>query len=255
MFEQRHSLYGWGSGLFALALLMCLLYPTVRSNPALATLHETYPKALRSLFGITNLATGTGFLRAELFSVVAPMLVIVLAVLWGGDTIAGEEERGTINLLLSNPVTRWRVLLEKWAALLAGVVAVCGGLAAGLAIGSPLARLDIAWSRLAAAILATALLGALFASVALALGAASGRRGLARGVASLLAVASYLLSSLANLISWLAPLKGLSPWYHALGVDPLSRGLQLDHVSIVAAMTLFAAGVAVVGFERRDLAV
>src|SRR5579872_5786379 len=102
--EHRRSLAVWSAGLFTLAVVMAALYPTVRGNPQLATLHETYPKALRSLFGITDLTTGVGFMRAEVFSLVAPLLLIVLAVLWGSDLVAGEEDRGTIDILLANPV-------------------------------------------------------------------------------------------------------------------------------------------------------
>ena len=63
--EHRRSVFVWSASLFVLAVTMAALYPTVRDNPQLATLHETYPKALRSLFGITDLTTGVGFMRAE----------------------------------------------------------------------------------------------------------------------------------------------------------------------------------------------
>lgn len=253
--EQRRALYGWSLGLGALALLEIAMYPTVRSNPTFAKLGESYPEALRSLFNISDFTSGTGYLRTELFSVIVPMLVVVVGVLWGGDAIAGEEERGTIDLLLANPVSRRRVLLEKWAALLAGILAVCAALSLGLAIGIPATGMHAGFVAVAAAIVATALLGALFATVALALSAATGRRGLARGVTTALAVAAYLVSSLADLVSWLKPLRPLSPWYHALGIDPLKVGFAPVHLLVLAGLTAVFLLAGIAAFDRRDLAV
>jgi ABC-2 type transport system permease protein len=253
--EQRRSLYGWSAGLFTLALIMTALYPTVRGNPQLATLHETYPKALRSLFGINDMTTGVGFLRAELFSFVAPMLVIALAVLWGGDLIAGEEDRGTIDILLANPISRGRVLVEKWAALVAGIAVTSVALSAGLAIGVPAANLHTGAEDIAAAVVSTALLGVLYGTLALALGAATGRRGLARGVTAALAVAAYLLSALADLVGWLKAVRPASPWYHTLGVDPLATGFLPLHLLVIVVITAAVIGAAVAAFDRRNLAV
>ena len=65
------------------------------------------------------------------------------------------------------------------------------------------------------------LVATVFGTIALAVGAATGRRGLARGLGALAAVVAYLLSSLAEVVRWLEPVRPVSPWYHALGVDPL----------------------------------
>lgn len=253
--EHRRTLAGWTVGLFAYSLAMTGVYPTIRAFPALAQLHESYPKALRSLFDITDLTTGAGYLRAEIFSLVGPALIIVLAVSWGGDVIAGEEERGTIDLLLANPITRRRVVLEKWAALVAGVALGALGLGAGLAIGIPATGMRIGAVSVLAAICAVTLLGALFGTLALALGAATGRRGLARGLSVLLAVLAYLLSTLPTLVNWLRPLRPLSPWYHALGVDPLVRGFAPAHLLLVVALGACIGTAGIVAFDRRDLAV
>lgn len=253
--EQARSLVAWTLGLFALGLAMTALYPTVRDNPQLAHLEESYPPALRSLFALSDLTSAVGYVRAEVFSLTGPLLVVALTVLWGSDLVAGEEERGTIDLLLANPVSRRRVLLEKWASLAAGTALASAGLGAGLGVGVAAFGLRIAAGPLVAAVVATGLLGLLYGSLALALGAATGRRGLARGVSVLLAVAAYLASGLADLVGWLGPARAASPWYHALGVDPLASGFEPWHLLVLAGMAVAVLALAIVGFERRDLAV
>ncbi len=98
------------------------------------------------------------------------------------------------------------------------------------------------------------MLGLLFGSIAFALGAATGRRGLARGVTALLAVAAYLASTLSPLVHGLGALRQASPWFHALGVDPLATGFAAGHLLVLVGMTAAVVGAGLVAFDRRDLA-
>ena len=252
--EQRRALAGWCIGLAVYSALMLLLFPTVRGNQSIKDLLDTYPKAFRSMFSVSDFTTGTGYLRGEIFSVTAPLLTVILAVLWGSDVTAGEEERGTIDILLANPVSRRRVVVEKWAAVIAGVGLVSAVIFVAFAAGGPLVQLQVGALDLFAAVLSTALLGAVFGTVALVVAAATGRRGLARGVTAVLVVASYLASSLADLVPWLGKIQPLSPWYHAMGVDPLTRGLSW-HLLVLVGLTAALVLASIVSFERRDLAV
>lgn len=251
--EHARALWSWALALAGLGLALTAVFPAIRDNRQLATLEQSYPPALRSLFDLSELTTGTGYLRTEVFSLTGPLLVLVLAVLWGSDLIAGDEDRGTLDLLLANPVSRRRVLAERWGALVLGVVAACAGLGAGLSVGRFAFGLEVPAAGLAAALVATGLLGILFGTIALGLGAATGRRGFARGLTALLAVAAYLVSSLADLVSFLARLRPASPWYHALGVDPLAAGFAPVHLLVLVGLTGLVLLGALVAFERRDL--
>lgn len=252
--EQRRALAGWCTGLAVYSALMLALFPTVRDNQSIKELLGTYPKAFRSMFSVSDFTTGTGYLRGEIFSVTAPLLIVILAVLWGSDATAGEEERGTIDILLANPVSRRRVVAEKWAALVAGIGLVSAVFLAVLAVGGPLVQLQVGLVYLLAVVISTALLAALFGTLALTISAATGRRGLARGVTAVLVVAAYLVSSLADLVSWFGTIRPFSPWYHALGVDPLTRGFSW-HPLVLVGLTAALVVASVVIFERRDLAV
>jgi Cu-processing system permease protein len=64
------------------------------------------------------------------------LLAPIVAVLAGAAAIAGEQDRGTLELLLAQPVTRGRLLISKYAGLLASLsLATIGGfLPAGIFI-------------------------------------------------------------------------------------------------------------------------
>jgi ABC-2 type transport system permease protein len=65
--------------------------------------------------------------------------------------------------------------------------------------------------------------------------------------------ASYLLVGLAGLVSWIEPLRVLSPLYHANGTLPLRNGLPVANYSLLLALCLVTAGAVVVVFDRHDL--
>jgi ABC-2 type transport system permease protein len=251
--EERRALVAWSVGMVALLAWMLAMYPTVRDSSAMGSLTEEFPDAMKELFGLVDYTTGPGYLRAEVFSFTVPVLLVVVALLWGSDAVAGEEERGTLDLLLANPLPRRRLVAHKLAGVAAAIGIVGVVVFVVLAAGSPVAGLEVAVGRLAGTVAACVLLAVLYAAVALALGAATGRRGLARGVTAALAVAAYLVSQLAGLVSWLRPWRWASPWHHALGVDPLGKGVEPWRLALLAALTALVAAAGAEAFERRDL--
>lgn len=250
---ERRALLGWSAGVATYAFVMTAMFPTIRSSPDITNLYRSYPEALRAMFDMSDLSTGVGFIRTEIFSMVAPLLLTVFAVIWGSDLIAGEEDRGTVDILLANPISRSRVAIEAWASLVVGLLVVAAGLWVGLEAGNLAFSCDLPLGGLTAACGATALLALCYGSVALALGAGTGARGLARGATVALLVVTYLMATLAELISWIKPLRPLSPWYHAMGTDPLGSGWHPWHLAVVLGVALASSSLGVLAYNRRDL--
>ena len=72
---------------------MLSIFPSIHGNVNFSKLLDAYPEVLRKMFQVEDYTTGPGYLRAEVFSFVAPLLLTLFAVLWGSDLVAGEEER------------------------------------------------------------------------------------------------------------------------------------------------------------------
>ncbi len=251
--EERRGLVGWSVGIATYCVVVLSVYPTIHNNP-FAKIFQAFPEVLRRLFNLPDFITGPGYLGTEVFSVIAPMLLALFAILWASDLAAGEEDRGTVDLLLANPVSRGRVVLEKWAALAVGTLWLGAVLEATLGLLGPVFSLSVGWAGLSAAVVGSTAFALAFATLALAVGASSGSRGLARGVATALAVASYLLSALAPLASAFGRVAWLSLWDQALGHQPLTTGLRLGNLSVVAVVTVVLLSVSLWGYDRRDLA-
>jgi len=254
--DSRRALLWWGLGLVGLVSMMVAVYPSVRGNESLNKLVQDYPKALKAFIafgGAVDYTTAAGYLGSELFSLMIPLLLLVAAIGAGARAIAGEEDQGTLDLLLANPISRRRLVLDKLAALAVELALLAVVLLAALAIGAWLSDMDIGVSRLAAATLDAALLALLFGALAMLVGCATGHRGAAIAVPAAAAVAAYLVNVLAALVSPLEQLQKASPFYHYVAGDPLRHGLALDHSAFLVAAALAVTALAPIAFEHRDL--
>ena len=114
--DLRRSFTGWSLGLAGYVALIVAVYPTIRDNRDLNKLVESYPEALKAFIafgGQADFTSAAGYLGSELFAFMIPALFLVASVGNGAGAIAGEEERGTLDLLLSFPRSRTRYSQPK----------------------------------------------------------------------------------------------------------------------------------------------
>ena len=254
--DQRKPLMFWGVGVAALAVVTVLFYPAISEAEELSDLFED-AEAISRVFagGFTDLTTPEGFLNSQLYSLMVPIMLLVFAIGQGSGAIAGEEERGTLDVLLSEPTTRFQVLGQKFAALTAAIVALSLVLWLSVIIGAAIVGMDLSLWRVLHVTLSGMLLGVLFGTFALMLGCTTGKRGLSIGIAGATALATYFIYALMPLVEGLEDATKLSPFHYYITADPLANGLDPLHVGVLIALTVGLFVVAIVGFERRDLAV
>ena len=243
-----------GLGLVAAALYTTLLFPVIRDATGLEEFISQLPDVLVSLFGgALDFTTPEGFLNTQPFSVLAPLLTVVYAVVRGASVIAGEEESHTLDQLLSNPVGRARLLLEKALAVETGLLILALVLYIGLLAGMAIAGYSLDQWKLVQAVLSLFLLASASAMLAAGIGAATGKRSLASGITAGVLVVGWLLNAIQQLADVLSWTKYISVFWYYNGNNVLMNGLNGWHAAVLAAVavTAFAAGALV--FQRRDL--
>ena len=256
--DKRRSILFWGIGLVTMAVVILSFLPMVtESSEAIENYLEIIPEDLMAAFAgdIADFNTPEGFLNGELFFLMTPALFLIFAIGFGASAIAGEEEQGTLDMLLANPLPRWRVVLEKFGALLTGTILLAIIFWGGLSIGIAVVDADISLLNIAAACCNVGLLGITFGTLSLAIGCATGKRSMAMAGAGGLAVVTYFLNALAPVIDFLEPFRGLSPFYYYIGGDPLNNGLNAGHAGVLIGLITMFLVVALLIFERRDLSV
>ena len=128
-------------------------------------------------------------------------------------------------------------------------VAIWVGTLCGVAIGGG----GISVGHITAFAVSLAFFGFAVGALALALAAGTGRRSLANGVAAGVGILGWLIYGFAPLVSALGWLKYLSLFYYYAEHDPLTRGVGIVDLVVLAAFTLAMTAIAMVAIERRDL--
>jgi ABC-2 type transport system permease protein len=252
----RRSLAIWAASFAGLIALYAVIWPSVRGNTSWRNLFDTLPQTYRALFtasGTIDLSTAGGYLGVELMGFMGPALIAVYAITAGSAAIAGEEDRGGLEVTLSAPISRVQVLTQRFTALLIGIATLMIATGAALWIFSALLDMGLGLGVMASAAAALGIFGLFTGTVALAVGAAAGSAAVARGVAALVAVASYLINALAQVTSALRPVRPISPYYLVLGNEPLAHGLRLAGAASVLAAVAAIAAIGGILFARRDL--
>jgi len=126
------------------------IFPIIEED--MAQLLEDYPASVLAIVGNADMSTPEGWYTGENFSLVHPIGFLLVLVVLGGRAIGGEEQRRTMGLLLANPISRSRVVIEKgiamavYAAIL-GVLAFAGTVAGSLLGGLGISVVNIGDSR------------------------------------------------------------------------------------------------------------
>jgi ABC-2 type transport system permease protein len=257
LWDKRRSIWGWILGLGLLATLTAAFWPTVqRTGDTMQGLVDALPAELLAMFGITDassLTTPEGYMSARLFTGVGAISMLVFTIGMGASTLAGEERRGTIDLLMGNPTRRRRVARDKFAGMVTLAVAVVAALGAVVFVAGSAYDMGLGFVATAAASFGLALLALFFGALAFAVGAASGRPSLAVGIAAGLAGAAFILNGFGSIVDELAPARWLSPFFWYLrDTPPLARGFSGSYWLLVIGIVLFGL-LAIPAFRRRDL--
>ncbi|MDJ1432854.1 ABC transporter permease subunit [Halostagnicola sp. A-GB9-2] len=135
-------------GIGVLSLAFIGFFPSF-ADADIDELVEAYPPAMQEAFGIQTLGTIEGFLAVEIYQFMWLLLLGLYVAYAAANSVAEDVERDRMDLVLSLPVSRGRVVLETFAALAVPVlvlnaivpVAVYGGV---VAVGESISVQDLA---------------------------------------------------------------------------------------------------------------
>jgi ABC-2 type transport system permease protein len=249
--DHRVGILGWGLGLGLLMFVGTSAFPTTAAGrltlKALAIGFTWYaePVAVDTL---------GGFLTWDIVPVIG-ILLSVWALLAASRTLRGEEESGTLDLLLALPSSRSRTVVAKLGAI--AVCLVSTGLVIGLVTGASALRAPSAaygWAEALLLCLNVALLAFFFAALTLFLGQFTRTRGAAAGLSGGLLGLSFLLDGIGRVVGS-ETLRRSSPFYYFGLSKPLvpSYGANPGAMIVVLIGALVLAAAAIGLFVRRDL--
>jgi len=241
LYDRRVGLATWAIGVAAMAALFVVLTKTI-VQPLLSI-----PGLARYFATILHGPIYQSFLSSLWFGV-AQLLIAGFAITQVGRWSA-EDTDGRLELILSNPISRTRVVIERAAVLLLGalVIAALSGMAVGLE--SQYQSINLASGRIAEASLMLVPVALVFGALGALLAARLPRPTV--GILGIFAFASYLMLQLGPLFKLPGWVQDLSPF--KLYGQPLVEGIDRAGLAILVVIVLAGFCASTIVMQRRDV--
>lgn len=254
LYDKRAFIIGWSLGLIALGFMMMAFYPAFHQDTALDELVKNLPPAFQGLVGdLNNLKELPSYIGSQLFDVRIPIFVSILTIILAVGLTVAEEEKGQLRTLIALPLSRVRILISKWLAIviicLIATVATVIGIETGLLVISE--TLD--WAVVLRLSAMMWLLSVTLATVIFSIGLASGKRGLTMGLAVVLAIGSFILTTFARSVEWLHSYEKLSIFHYFPATTIAKESIAIGDVVVYVAIIIIFLAIGIIGFRRRDV--
>lgn len=248
--DRRRALLAWGLPLGLMSAFIVAIFPSVED--ALGKAVRDYPTELKEAFGIGELATVEQYLQAEMLSLIVPLAVGYLAVRSVSAGLSGAAESGRLDVLLSAPISRRRLVGAGFAATAVELASVLAVSLALTMLGSALAGAGLAFGPALAGFAGVWPLALLFAGLGIVVTGFSLRTSVVTGSVAGALVAMYVVDLVGRLdtsLDWIRYGSVFKYYGNAIedGIDPVA------FVGVSAAAVALAALGAWL-FDRRDLA-
>lgn len=249
--EKQRAILLWAFVICAVNIGLALLFPAIRD--AMGSMMGTVPDSMKNWFGDAETwQTYTGYVGQEIFGQMS-LILVIMAILFGGSFLAGYEGKGTLQTLLSRPVSRYMAFWQKYFALVVALVGVStafylGAIVGGWILGEPVAYVVFAQCTFMVFLLSLAL-----GSITYAIGGITGKSGIAGITVGLYTFVAYLLSSLSTAAEIVDKISYASLFRYVSAPDIIANGLNATYIILLIVIALASVFLASFIFARRDL--
>lgn len=256
LWQRRISTIWWSVAAFGLIFINMIFYPSFKDQAdQLQKSFDKLPDAAVQLFGgSTDFFSPIGFVNSQIFFLMLPLILTVLAIGLGSSLIGREEEDQTIEGLLARPVSRTTLLIAKTIAGRLIVLAVTLAALLTTVITAKLVDLDLPISNMIWATFACLLLVISVGSLTFMVASFGRARSASIGIGAFFALGGYLVSSLAGTVHWLSTPARFFPFHYYHSEEILRGHIQWTSLFVLMAIIAVTSFLSWVGFRRRDLA-
>lgn len=256
VYDKRFFMLGWGVGLATLGALMTVFFPAMHQDGAIDALVASMPDAFKGLVGdLSDLSSFDTYLASQLFDIRLTLIVGIMAIILGLSLSVADEEKGELRTMLSLPLSRVSVLLQKWLGMVSILFAILVGLAIGTYALVPFVPdASIEPLQVAQLLGMTALMTIAFGTIPFSIGMATGGRALASGLSIVVIMGSFILSTFGQAVEWLGDYEIFSLLSYFRAVEIVNGVVDWVDVAVLGGVTVIFLTVALVRFRLRDIA-
>lgn len=247
------AVLGWGIGMALFGSMYIGIWPEMS-----AQIGDLADLSIYETFAI-DMGTFGGYIASVVVQYI-PLLVGVYAIVASTGTLAGEEDRGTLELLLATPLPRWQIVTVKAIAIsvVALLIVIIAGIGDALTLSAVRSSVetDVTPLQFFGVVLNSWPITFAFMMMGLFFGAYLPNRRVAVSVLATIFIASYFVKILASLVDSMEFIKYVSLFnYFDTSADVFDVGVQASDVLILLMVGLACFGLAVVSFQRRNVTV
>jgi ABC-2 type transport system permease protein len=253
--RMRWQIGGWSLGIALYILLMVFFHPSMADMGEMLDQYlSMFPEAMLAFFeNISAINTPMGYLDVYFFSYMH-LIIGILAISGAVNLLVGDEEKGLLDLVLAQPVSRTSLFYGRLLALLTALVMIL--FVGWLSWVIPAGRVGFAltWSQLLRPFISLFAVLMLFAALALLFSLILPAARLANLLTGALLVGNFLLMGLANLNENLRQVMNYTPLHYYQGGTAV-EGINGRWLFALLAAALLIIGTAWLLFLRRDIRV
>lgn len=247
--RSKTALLIWTVSICFMLSVCILIYPEMSSQMGEISDMFANMGSFSAAFCMDKISFGTfiGYFGLECGNVLGLGGAFFSALL-GISALAKEEKEHTAEFLLTHPISRTKIILEKWCAVMAQIVALNLIVMAATALSVLIIREEISIKTLALLFLAYFLMQLEVAAITFGISAFLRRGSLGIGLG--LAAMFYFLNILSNLIEKTKFLKYLTPFGYTEGADIISDS-RINNGYLASGVVLSAAGIILAFWKYR----
>lgn len=254
-YDKRVFLIGWSLGFMFLTFLMVLFFPAMHQQGALDELINTMPPAFQGLVGsLLDLKLFSTYLASQLFDIRGSIFAGVLAIILGLGITASDEDKGYMRTMLVLPLSRTRVFIQKWCAMVVIMAIVTAVMIVAIYAFAPVIGETVTGSWAWQLGFMQWLVMVAFGSITFAFGIGTGKRSLAMTAGILAVAGSFILSTFAVSVDWLKDYEVVSVLHYFPAVDIAKHGVSLSDIMVLLLIAIIPTIAAWAAFRRRDVA-
>lgn len=253
LFSRWGAVLGWGSGLSFIGVLNIAVYPQIAEKIGV----------LNDISFYQTLGLDMGSFEGIFASNVIPNFVIMLGIyviISSSDSLSGEEDRGTLELVVTMPLKRWHIVTTKSVALalvtleILVLAGICNVIALVWMKNS--FTVDVTSAQLFIAILSCWPVTMAILMIGLFFSAFMPNRRIASMATTVVFVTNYLGAILAGSVDSFEVIRPLLLFhYFDTSANLFLEGVQYSDVAILLGIAMVFFVLTLISFQRRDITV
>ncbi len=254
--SRRLAVLGWAIALSLFAVMYIAIYPQLGEQ--LESMKTLFELPMYRAFGM-QMNSFEGFIASSVVQFI-PIILAIYVIMASTETLAGEEDKGHLELVVTMPIKRWQIVLAKAIALalVTLMILVITGASSAVALSwmKNLITVELTATQLFFGVLSAWPITLAVLMMGLFFSACMPNQRTAAMTMTTIYVVSYFGESLAALVDSLDTIKVFSLFsYFDSTANLFSEGMQAADTAVLLSTAAVFLGLALISFENRDITV